>query len=200
MPFGERQMAGGVQSDDEASLQSRCIERLAADQSLQQLPTQPRVRRHPCMAEKMVQRLVDRPGVLLGLRQTIEVDKNVTIATIQFEIELPARAELKQIKGQTPPNEKTLVVNDEGLEARVGNPIQPVVELRPEMSYGSHEGVAEIQDRPRRLLRSWTWLRTSIRLSSEISRSRACSLWCSSIHERTSSVKSIGTYIARALP
>jgi hypothetical protein len=121
-------------------------------------------------------------------------------APIQFEIELPARTEPEQIQGQPPPDQKTAVVGDARRETRVGNLVEPMVELGPEVPHGAHEGLAEIQDRPRRRLRSWAWLRTNIKHSCEISRSRRWSLWYSSIHERTSSLKSMGTYIARVLP
>jgi hypothetical protein len=40
------------------------------------------------------------------------------------------------------------------LETRIGNLIEPVVEFRPKMPHRAHERFAEIQDRPRRLLRS----------------------------------------------
>jgi hypothetical protein len=43
------------------------------------------------MAQKMMQGLVDRPRVLLGLGQPIEVGEEFIAAAIQLEVELPTR-------------------------------------------------------------------------------------------------------------
>jgi hypothetical protein len=97
---------------------------------------------------------MNRPGVLFGVGQTIEVGEDVAVAASQREIELPPRAELEQIKRHTPPDEEPLVVGDERLEAWVAHVIEPVIKFRPKMPDGAYELLTEFQDRPRRRWRS----------------------------------------------
>src|SRR6202035_3517073 len=128
------------------------------------------------------------------------IRQHVGATGIQVEIQLPAAAELEQIQAQAPPDEKTLMVLDEGLKTTIRHVIEPGVQLRPKVAQDPHHGFAEVQDRPWRRRRSWTWLRTSCRLSCEISWIKPLRRWYSSIHERTSSVKSTGTWTEQVLP
>ena len=101
--------------------------------------------------------------------------------------------ELEQVQADPPPNEEPFVVDDQWQETGIGDIIEPLVKLGPEMEDGRRQGLAEAYDRPFRRFCSRAWLRTRARLSWEISWSRRLSRRCSSIHERTSSLKSIGT-------
>ena len=117
-----------------------------------------------------------------------------TVATVAIlEVELASAAELKQEQAEPPPDKETLVVDNEGEKARIGHLIQPGVELGEKVPDGFHHGFAEVHNRPRRRRRSWTWLRTRSRVSSEISWINRLSCRYSSTHERTSSMKSTGT-------
>jgi hypothetical protein len=59
-------MPRGIQGGDETPLQPRCIQRLGANETLQHLTPQTRVGRHTGVTQKMLQRFVDRPRVLLS--------------------------------------------------------------------------------------------------------------------------------------
>src|SRR6202022_3516986 len=121
---------------------------LAGKQTLKHLPPQTRIWLDAGMAKKMMQGLIHRPRLLLGLGQTIEIGEQVVAAAIQLEIELPACAELEQVQQQAPPDEKTLVVGDVGLKTRIGNLIQPVVELRPKMPHRANKPLTKLNNRP----------------------------------------------------
>ena len=157
------------------------------------LRSQVSVWRSPCVSQEMIQSVVYRPGLLLGLGQSVEIVQDFGAAGIEIEIELAATAELEQVQADPPPNEEPLVVDDQRQKPRIGHVIEPPVKLGPEVEDGRRQRLAEAYNRPFRRFRSWAWLRTRARLSWEISWSRRLSRRCSSIHERTSSVKSIGT-------
>jgi hypothetical protein len=80
---------------------------------------------------------------LLGLGQPIEVGQHLGAAGIQIEIELPPTAQLEQIQAEPPPDQEAFVVDDEGLEAGIGERVQPAIELRPEVADGFDEGAAQ---------------------------------------------------------
>ena len=134
-----------------------------------------------------------RPRLLLGFGQAVEIVQDFGAAGIEIEIELAATAELEQVQADPPPDEEPLVVDDQRQKTRIGHVIEPPVKLRPEVEDGCRQRLAEAYNRPFRRFCSWAWLRTRARLSWEISWSRRLSRRCSSIHERTSSVKSTGT-------
>jgi hypothetical protein len=154
MRLAKRDLAGGIEGYDEMSLQTGGIEGFHADQPLEHLCPQPGQGRGAGAAEKIVQSLVHRPGLLCGLGQTVQIVQHLAAAGIEFEIELPATAELEQVQANAPPDQKPSVVDDERLEARIANPIQPAVELGPEMADAQNQSFAEIYGRPARRLRS----------------------------------------------
>ncbi len=88
------------------------------------------------MAQEMVERVVDGKRRLLGLGQTIEVGQNRLAAVAQFEIQLAACAELQQVQGNAPPAEEARGVDAILLDARVGEAIQPDIELGEKMANG----------------------------------------------------------------
>jgi hypothetical protein len=57
------------------------------------------------------------------------------------------------------------VVDDQGQKTSIGHPVEPLIQLRPEVTDGSDERLAEVYNRPFRRFCSWAWLRTRARLS-----------------------------------
>ncbi len=88
------------------------------------------------MSQEVIQGIVHRPRLLLGLGQAIEIAQHLCATGIEIEIQLSATAELEQIQTEPPPDEETFVVDDQGRETAIGNAIQPLIELRPEVADG----------------------------------------------------------------
>ena len=117
------------------------------------------------MFQEMIKGVVYRPGLLLGLSESVEVVQDLGAAVIEIEIQLPSTAELKQIQANPPPNEESFVIDDQRQKPGIGHAIQPPIKLGPEVAEGCGERLAEAYDRPFRRFRSWAWLRTRSRLS-----------------------------------
>ncbi len=135
----EGQVAGSIQDDYEAPLQTGCVQYFHADQPLHHPRAQLGVRSGARMADEMLQRLMDRSSFLPRLRQAVQVGQDLRVAHVEVEVELSARPELEQVQTDAPPDEETLVVGDEGLKTSVWEMIQPSIELRPEMANGPHQ-------------------------------------------------------------
>lgn len=163
------EMTGGIQSHDESPLQTGCVQAPHAEKTTQQLRSQVSVWRSPCVSQEMIQGVVYRPGLLLGLGQSVEIVQDFGAAGIEIEIELAATAELEQVQADPPPNEEPLVVDDQGRETCIGDVVEPPVKLGPEVEDGRRQGLAQAYDRPFRRFCSWAWLRTRARPSWEIS-------------------------------
>ena len=90
----------------------------------------------PCVSQEVIQGIVHRPRLLLGSGQAIEIVQHLCAAGIEVEIQLSATAELEQIQTEPPIDEETFVVDDQGRKAAIGNAIQPLIELGPEVADG----------------------------------------------------------------
>ena len=117
------------------------------------------------MSQEVIQGVVYRTRLLLRLSQAVEIIEHLGAASIEIEIQLPTTAELKQVQTYSPPNKKSLIVDDQRQKAAIGHAIQPLIELWPEVAEGSRERLAEAYNRPFRRFRSSAWLRTKARLS-----------------------------------
>jgi hypothetical protein len=91
---------------------------------------------------------MDWPGFLIGPCQTIYVVEDLSPLGVQLEVQLPARPEFEEEEKQAPPEEELLVVGDEGRKTRVGQFVEPTVEIGEEMKDGPGEGGADVQTRP----------------------------------------------------
>ena len=100
------------------------------------------------MADEVVEGVVDRQRRLLGLGQAVEVGQDRRAAVTQLKIELAAAAELKQVQAQPPPGQETRGVGASLLDARVGQAVEPGVELGEEVAGGLDQGAAGDQGRP----------------------------------------------------
>ena len=95
-------------------------------------------------AQEIVQGIVDRPRLLLRARQAVEIIQHVGAIGVALEIQLPATAQFAEEQRQPPPQQEAFVVNDKGLEARIGDLVDPVVELGEEVAYGQGEDGADV--------------------------------------------------------
>jgi hypothetical protein len=100
------------------------------------------------VADKVVQGVVNRQGRLLGLGQAVEVAQHRRAAVAQLVVELAAGAELEQVQAQPPPGQEAPGVGAGVLQARVGESVQPGVEIGEEMADGLDQGAAGDQGRP----------------------------------------------------
>ncbi len=91
---------------------------------------------------------MDRQRRLLGLGQTVEVGQHRGAAVAQVIIELTAGAQLEQVQGQPPPGQEACGVGASLRDARVGETVEPGVELGEEVADGLDEGPAGDYGRP----------------------------------------------------
>lgn len=158
------QVAAAVGDDHQAATQTGRVQGLHPGQPPDHARAQSGhwVSAHP--AQEVVQGLIHRPALLVGLRQAIEIGQHGRAIGVQLVVQLPATAQLAQEQPQAPPQQEALVIDDEGGVARIGDGAQPLVELSKEMADRLDEPRADGKGRPRRRWRCWTWVRTRARL------------------------------------
>ena len=88
------------------------------------------------MSDKMIQGFGDREGFLLGARQVVQVVEDGAFEVAQVVIGRTAAAQAQPEQEQSPPAEKAAVILDHGLEAGVGQLVQPAGRLGEEMADG----------------------------------------------------------------
>ena len=106
-----------------------------------------------------------RDGFLVGPGQTVDVGKDTRTLFAVLEIELAAAAEFTDEQQDAIPEQEPLVVLDAVLTARVGDRVEPTVEVGEEVSDGAGEGGADVQRRPAfwRLWVVWVLIRATVR-------------------------------------
>src|SRR5262249_39180221 len=100
-----------------------------------------------CMADEVVERVVDRQSGLSGVGQAVEVGQDLR-PVAQLVIELASGAELEQVQSQAPPGEEAGGVGAGFLNTCVGQTLEPVVEVRETVTDGLDEGPSGAQGRP----------------------------------------------------
>ena len=143
VPLLEGQEAGAVDSEDQSTEQARAVEHLVANEPVHTLGAQLSDGPGADVAQEMAQGLIDRQRLLVALGDAVEVFQDVEFQIAALVIELAAAAELAQEQHQPPPEEKATVVGHQDLPARVGQFIDPVVELGPEMPDGADQAVPQ---------------------------------------------------------
>ena len=115
------------------------------------------------MPDEMIEGFGDRQGSLLGARQQVEVVENGQFEIAQVVIGGTAAAQTQTKEEQPPPAEKTAVIFDHGLEAGIGQLVEPGGQLWEKVADGFEEGPGQRYDLPR--LRRWavTWVWISAR-------------------------------------
>ena len=157
----EAQIARAINRDNEVALETEILQSFHADQPLGVLVEQLGEGNAPDMSDKMIQGLGDRQGVLLGARQMVEVMENGAFQVAQVVVGRTAAAQAQAEEEQPPPAKKAAVVLDHGLEAGVGQLIQPIGQLGEEVADGFEEGPSQGYDlaRLRRRAVTWVWIR-----------------------------------------
>ena len=115
------------------------------------------------MPDEMIEGFGDWQGSLLGARQEVEVVQNGQFEIPQVVIGGTAAAQAQAEEKQPPPAEKTTVIFDHGLEAGIGQLVEPGRQLREKVADGLKKGAGQRYDLPR--LRRWavTWVWISAR-------------------------------------
>ena len=131
------------------------------------------------VSDEVIEGLGDRQGILLGARQEVEVVEDGAFQVAQVVIGGTAAAQTQAEEEQSPPAEKAAVILDHGLEAGVGQLVQPAGQLREEVADGFEEDPGQGYDLPR--LRRWavTWVWIRARDSWVISRTSCLRRRCS---------------------
>src|SRR6516165_7278326 len=127
------EMASGIESHDEPSLQTTGVQGPHANQATQHARSQLGERSRTGVFQKVIQGVVYRSRLLLGLSEAVEVVEHLGAAGIEIEIELPATTELEQVQADPPPDEKSLIVDDQRHKAGIGHIVEPPIELGPEV-------------------------------------------------------------------
>src|SRR5207302_905666 len=135
----------------------------------------------------------DRERRLLGVGQAIEVGQDLRPAVAEVEVELAARAQLEQVEGKAPPGEEARRVGAGVRQTRIGEAVEPGVEVGEEVAHGLGQGAAGDQGRPALSFSRRARARSSATDSWWISWSRALRRLCSASHVRTSGSRPLGT-------
>jgi hypothetical protein len=141
-------MTSGIQGDDKSPLQTCRVQAPHTEKTTQHERSQFSVRRSSGVSQEMIQSVVNRPRLLLGLCQSVEIVQDFGATGIEIEIELAATAELEQVQANPPPDEELLVVDDQWHKTGIGHVIEPPLELGPEVADGCQERLAEAYNRP----------------------------------------------------
>ncbi len=110
--------------------------------------------------DEMIEGLGDRQRVLPRAGQMIEVVEDGAFQVAQVVISRTAAAQAQTEEKQSPPAKKTAVIVDHGLEAGVGQLVQPGRQLREEMADGFEKSPRQGYDLPdlRRWAVTWVWI------------------------------------------
>jgi hypothetical protein len=101
------------------------------------------------MVDEMIEGLGDWEGILLGARQLVEVLQNGAFDVAQIVIGRTTAAQAQAKEQESPPSKKAAVIGDHGLEACVGQLVQPVGQFREEVADGFEKGPGQGYDLPR---------------------------------------------------
>jgi hypothetical protein len=91
------------------------------------------------VTNKMIEGFGDREGILVGARQEVEVVKDGQFEVAQVVVGRAAAAQAQPEEEQPPPAEEAAVILDHGLEAGVGQLVQPGRGFREEVADGFEE-------------------------------------------------------------
>jgi len=92
------------------------------------------------MANKVIEGFGDRERILLGVGQEVEVMEDGALEVAQVVVGRTAAAQTQPEEEQTPPAEKAAVILDHGLEAGVGQLVQPGGQFGEEVADGFEKG------------------------------------------------------------
>ena len=158
MVMTEAEVTGAINRSDEIALETEIVQSFHAHESLGVLAKQLGESGAADMSDKMIEGFGDREGILLGVRQEVEVVEDGAFQVAQVVVGRTAAAQAQAEQEQSPPAEKTAVILDHRFEAGVGQLVQPAGQFREEMADGFEESPSQGYDLPR--LRRWavTWV------------------------------------------
>ena len=87
--------------------------------------------------------------------QAVEVTQHLGARLTQLEVDLAARAELAQEEEEADPEKETAVVAHPLRIAKVGEGVEPTVEVGEEVADGADQDRSDPQSRP--AFRFWVW-------------------------------------------
>jgi hypothetical protein len=140
MVMTEAEVAGAVNRGDEVALEAEIVQGFHADEPLGVQVKQAGESGAADMADKMIEGFGDREGILLGIGQEVEVVEDGAIQVAEVVVGRTAAAQAQSEQEQTPPAEKAAVILDHGLEASVGQLVQPAGQFWKEVADGFEKG------------------------------------------------------------
>jgi hypothetical protein len=161
MVMTEAEVAGAVNGDEEVPLEAEIVQGFHAQEPIGVLVKQLGESGAADVADKMIEGFCHRQGVLLGARQEIEVVEDGQFEIPQVTIGGTTAAQAQAEQEQPPPAEEAAVILDHGLEAGVGQLVEPAGQFREEVADGFEEGPGQGYDLARlcRLALTWVWIR-----------------------------------------
>ena len=131
------EVTSGIQGDDKSPLQTCCVQAPHTEKTTQHESSQVGVRCSPGVSQEMIQSVVYRPRLLLGL---------VKVRLRLFKTSVPRASRSKSSWRRLPSWKRykliphqirvPLVVDDKRHKACIGHVIEPPLELRPEVEDG----------------------------------------------------------------
>ena len=94
-----------------------------------------------------------QPAILLAVEPFVLDRPAITPSLLgaagrPIEVELSAAAELEPVQGAPPPGQEAALVGKAVLVARIGQAVEPGVQLREEVVDGLHQSLTQVHGRP----------------------------------------------------
>jgi hypothetical protein len=158
MVMSEAEVTGAVNGDEEVALEAEIVQGFHAQEPIGVPVKQLGKSGAADVANKMIEGFGHREGVLLGARQEIEVVEDGQFEIPQVIIGGTTAAQAQAEEEQPPPAEEAAMILDHGLEAGVGQLVQPAGEFREEVADGFEKGPSQGYDLPRLRRLALTWV------------------------------------------
>jgi hypothetical protein len=139
MMMAETQVTGAIDRHDEIALKAEIVQGFHADEPPGVLVQQLGESRAADVADEVIEGLGDREALLLGAGQQIEIVQDGQFQVAQVVVRRTAAAQAQAEEEQSPPAKEAPVVLDHGLEAGVGQLVQPAGRLGEEVADGFEE-------------------------------------------------------------
>jgi len=161
MMMTETEVTRAIDGDHEVALETQIVQGFHADKPPGVLVAQLGEGGAADVSNKVIEGFGDGQRILLGVGQEVEIVENGAFQVAQVVIGATTATQAQPKEEQPPPAEKTTVVLDHGLEAGVGQLIQPVGQFGEEVPDGFEKGPSQRYDLPRlrRWAVTWVWIR-----------------------------------------
>jgi len=143
MAFLKGKAARAINGDDKLPLQAEAVEHLVAHELAHTLVAQIGQGGRANMAEEVIQRFMDRQGLLLGFGQLIDVVQDGQFGVPELVVERAPAPQFQGEQKQSPPDQEAFVIDNHFLETGVRKFIEPRIKVRPEVPQGPHKGLAQ---------------------------------------------------------